>query len=108
MRNETLNQWDEAAPHYFSSQQDSGFVKVNKCVVQRRFEKLENEKVLDMGISPTISDLSAAMLSAVMARKGCYPLRGNNIRFAYLNTPTLKNLLLILLMNMILFFAIRC
>lgn len=77
MNNEVIKQWDDAARLYFSSQEESDFVKVNKDVVRNRFNKLTNEKVLDldvgMGIILTILELLAAVLLAVTALKRCYP-----------------------------------
>ena len=49
MNNEIIKQWDDAARLYFSSQEESDFVKVNKDVVRNRFNTLTNEKVLDLG-----------------------------------------------------------
>ncbi|WP_347490616.1 class I SAM-dependent methyltransferase [Desulfoscipio sp. XC116] len=49
MSSEIINQWNNAAQLYFSSQEDSEFAQVNKNVVRRRFSKLKNEKVLDLG-----------------------------------------------------------
>lgn len=49
MNNEVIKQWDDAARLYFSSQEESDFVKANKDVVRNRFNTLTNEKVLDLG-----------------------------------------------------------
>lgn len=49
MSNEIIKQWDDAAQQYFSSQEDSELVQVNKSVVHCRFNKLTNKKVLDIG-----------------------------------------------------------
>lgn len=49
MSDDIINQWNDAAQQYFSSQEKSEFVQVNKSVVQYRFNKLTNEKVLDLG-----------------------------------------------------------
>lgn len=46
---EIITQWNNAAPQYFSSQESSEFVQINKRVVRCRFNKLTNEKVLDLG-----------------------------------------------------------
>jgi len=49
VNNETIKQWNNAAQQYFSSQEASEFVQVNKNVVWGRINKLTNEKVLDIG-----------------------------------------------------------
>ncbi len=49
MSDEIIRQWNDAAQQYFSSQEDSEFVQINKSVVECRFNKLTNEKVLDLG-----------------------------------------------------------
>jgi Methylase involved in ubiquinone/menaquinone biosynthesis len=49
VNNEIIKQWDSAARLYFSSQEDSAFVQVNKHVVRCRFNRFTNEKVLDLG-----------------------------------------------------------
>ncbi len=50
MRNDDIiHQWDNAANNYFEQQEQSEFVAINKAIVSKRFAKLSQEKILDLG-----------------------------------------------------------
>ena len=44
-----INQWDNAAAKYVEDQEHSDFAESNKIIVKGRFERLNGEKLLDIG-----------------------------------------------------------
>ena len=44
-----INQWNKAADSYFEQQEQSELVDINKKIIAQRFNKLNNEQVLDLG-----------------------------------------------------------
>jgi SAM-dependent methyltransferase len=44
-----IEQWNKAANSYFKQQEQSEFVDINKKIIAQRFNKLNRERVLDLG-----------------------------------------------------------
>ncbi|MEG1757464.1 MAG: class I SAM-dependent methyltransferase [Oscillospiraceae bacterium] len=49
MKNAIIQQWDNAAENYTLSQEQSGFVEINKKLVCDRFKKFNDQTILDLG-----------------------------------------------------------
>ena len=44
-----ITEWNFAADNYMKQQEQSSFVSINKQIIMKRFPKLNNENVLDLG-----------------------------------------------------------
>ena len=49
MSDTIIQQWDQAAQSFTDGQECSAFAEFNKSIVKQRFQKLNGEKVLDLG-----------------------------------------------------------